>query len=82
IPASWIDAATPSNRFTFTPHREEYLGAERLVYGEVGPTKVVGRFAATAPLQLSLGQPVEFAVSNQHMRYFEAESGIRVKRAP
>lgn len=82
VPASWSDAATATDRFSFVPHREEYLGAERLVYGEVGPTKVVARFPATVALDLPAGHEVEFAVADRHMRYFDAESGVRSSRTP
>ena len=81
-PASWLDATNPSARFSFVPHREEFLGAERLVYGEVGEEKVVARFPATTQLDLAIGQSVEYAVSNRHMRFFDAESGARSYRAP
>lgn len=81
-PASWIDASTPSERFSFTPHREEFLGAERLIYGEIGPTRAVARFPATSAVDLPTGHAAEFSVESRHMRFFDAESGLRTQRAP
>jgi ABC-type sugar transport system ATPase subunit len=66
--------------FPFVPHREEYLGAERLVYGEVGATKVVARFPAVIDIDLEIGQSREFAVAERHLRFFDVESGERVRR--
>ena len=34
--------------FPIHVHRSEYLGAERLLYGEVGEAKAVARFPANA----------------------------------
>ncbi|MCC6944480.1 MAG: ABC transporter ATP-binding protein [Thermomicrobiales bacterium] len=81
-PAAWHDATNPFERFSFVPHREEYLGAERLIYGEVGDEKVVARFPATTQLDFSIGHPVEFGVATRHMRYFDAESGVRSYETP
>jgi multiple sugar transport system ATP-binding protein len=72
--------ADTDSRFDFVPHREEYLGAERLIYGEVGLTKVVARFPATTPIDLTIGQATEYAVSNEHMRYFDSGTGERVRQ--
>jgi multiple sugar transport system ATP-binding protein len=66
-------------RFDFVPHREEYLGAERLLYGEIGPTKVVARFPAGAHLDLPIGEPLSFSVSREHARYFDASTGRRIR---
>jgi multiple sugar transport system ATP-binding protein len=42
-------------RFPFHVHRLEYLGAERLLYGEVGEAKVVARFPVTVPVPVEPG---------------------------
>src|SRR5215203_6208597 len=34
--------------FPFVVHREEYLGSERLLYGDIGETKTVARFPVTS----------------------------------
>ncbi|CAN5716336.1 ABC transporter ATP-binding protein [soil metagenome] len=76
-----IDSAGEGDgpRFSFVPHRDEYLGAERLIYGEIGPTKVVARFPATMPIDLPTGRSVDFSVASEHMRYFDAVTGERVR---
>jgi multiple sugar transport system ATP-binding protein len=68
-------------RFPFHVHRQEYLGAERLLYGEIGPTNVVARFAATDPAPLQPGETAEFAVARRHLKRFDAETGLRRDRA-
>jgi multiple sugar transport system ATP-binding protein len=65
--------------FTFTVAREEYLGAERLVYGEVEGARAIARFPANSPLDLVAGQAHEFAVRRQDLRHFDRESGLRVR---
>src|SRR5690606_27881115 len=42
-------------RFQFVVHREEYLGSERLLYGEIGSAKAVARFPATTDVELRIG---------------------------
>jgi len=79
-PAPTSGVADTGSRFSFTPHREEYLGAERLIYGEIGPTKVVARFPATMPLDLEIGRESEFFVPREHMRYFDSQTGKRVRQ--
>ncbi|MDQ3642824.1 MAG: hypothetical protein M3450_15485, partial [Actinomycetota bacterium] len=58
-------------------HRLEYLGAERLLYGEVGEAKVVARFPVTVPIPVELGATAEFAVPLRHLKRFDAETGRR-----
>jgi multiple sugar transport system ATP-binding protein len=53
-------------RFPFHVHRLEYLGAERLLYGEVGEAKVVARFPVTVPIPVEPGATAEFARPPQH----------------
>ncbi|CAN5842172.1 ABC transporter ATP-binding protein [soil metagenome] len=81
-PAAANGAVENGPRFSFTPHREEFLGAERLIYGEVGPTKVVARFPATTQLDLAIGQASAFEVPLEQMRYFDAATGERVRQIP
>src|SRR5215216_3481787 len=63
--------------FPFTVHREEYLGSERLLYGEIDETKAVARFPVTSPVTGQMGRTLDFAVSRQHLKTFDAESGLR-----
>jgi multiple sugar transport system ATP-binding protein len=65
--------------FPFTVHREEYLGSERLLYGEIGESKAVARFSVTAPVDADLGHTHDFAVAQQHLKFFNAETGLRTR---
>ncbi|CAA9524075.1 MAG: Glycerol-3-phosphate ABC transporter, ATP-binding protein UgpC [uncultured Thermomicrobiales bacterium] len=79
-PEQFSPAAGASGAFTTFPfhvHREEYLGAERLVYGETGPTKVVARFPITADVPVETGRTYEFAVPDGDLKIFDAASGLR-----
>jgi ABC-type sugar transport system ATPase subunit len=65
--------------FTFNATREEYLGAERLLYGEVDGAKAVARFPSTADVSAHPGRTHEFVVPRQHLRIFDRETGLRVR---
>ena len=67
--------------FPFHVHREEYLGAERLYYGEVGDTKVVARFPVTEPAIAPPGGTYTFAVRDRHLRVFDRDTGLRATAA-
>jgi multiple sugar transport system ATP-binding protein len=66
--------------FPFHVHREEYLGAERLLYGEVGESKAVARFPAATSLGVSPGETHEFAVSSANIKRFDPATGLRADR--
>jgi multiple sugar transport system ATP-binding protein len=65
--------------FSFTAHREEYLGSEKLIYGEVAGDKVVARFPATFHHEIPMGTPLEFKVSRGDLKYFDAGTGLRIE---
>lgn len=64
-------------RFPFHVHRTEYLGVERLLYGEIGEAKAVARFPANAPLTVEPGETRDFAVCRSDLRLFDRETGLR-----
>ncbi len=70
------DAFVP---FSFNATREEYLGAERLLYGEVAGARAVARFQATTDVSTRTGHTHEFVVARQHLKVFDRESGLRVR---
>ena len=67
-------------RFPFHVHRTEYLGAERLFYGEIGEAKAVARFPATAEIDIADGESREFAVRRRDLKRFQPETGLRIDR--
>jgi multiple sugar transport system ATP-binding protein len=68
-------------RFPFDIHRMEYLGAERLLYGEIGDARAVARFPSTSHATTEVGRTVEFAVHRRDLKAFDAATGQRVDRA-
>ncbi len=70
-------AADGLKTFPFHVHREEYLGAERLYYGEIGETRVVARFPVTATTTAPPGDTYPFAVHDRDVRMFDAKTGER-----
>lgn len=63
--------------FTLTSIREEYLGSEKLVYGEINGVKAVARMAAYAPLPTREGATARFQVRRSDIRVFDATDGTR-----
>ncbi|CAN5857587.1 N/A [soil metagenome] len=57
--------------------REEYLGSEKLIYGEVEGTRVVARVAAHLPLSVAEGGTLPVTIARNSLRIFDLESGIR-----
>ncbi len=66
--------------FPFTVTREEYLGAERLLYGEVDSTKTVARFPAATLIEVTPGARYDFAVRSRDLKLFDRQTGTRVER--
>jgi multiple sugar transport system ATP-binding protein len=80
VPSSAISGGADNvMTFPFHVHREEYLGAERLLYGEIGNGKAVARFASNTHLTIRPGQTEEFAVERQNLKRFDAATGKRVR---
>lgn len=65
-------------RFPFHVHRVEYLGAERLLYGEIGDAKAVARFPVTVGLPVEVGATHDFAVPRRDLKRFDAATGLRI----
>jgi multiple sugar transport system ATP-binding protein len=66
--------------FEMTSIRSEYLGSEKLVYGEVEGVRTVARMAANEPLPAPEGSSIALTVRNADLRIFDRETGSR--RAP
>ena len=60
-------------------HREEYLGSEHLLYGEIGLAKAVARFPATVDVDAELGQTYEFVVAGEQIKQFDTNTGMRLR---
>jgi multiple sugar transport system ATP-binding protein len=75
------DGTSAGETFQFHVHREEYLGSEHLLYGEIGEAKAVARFASTAQIDARPGGTYTFGVAPAHLKYFDAASGARIRDA-
>jgi multiple sugar transport system ATP-binding protein len=80
LPAELIsgsDTVTYPFEVTWT----EYLGAERLVYGNVGEKShalhVVSRLPGSMSLPVETGRTYTFGVSRDNLRFFDRKSGLR-----
>ncbi len=62
----------------------EYLGAERLVYGNIGEKccarHVVSRLPGNIQLTVEAGKTYSFSVSKQNLRYFNRSTGLLIRR--
>jgi len=68
-------------RFPFHVHRVEYLGAERLLYGEIGQARAVARFPANAEgISHEAGRTSDFALRRRDLKRFHPETGVRLDR--
>lgn len=72
---------------SFRVGHEEYLGAERIVYGNLEGTpfdgkKAVSRMSATYSGKYDSGSLQAFAVSERHLRFFDRKSGKRTDSRP
>ena len=74
-PSTWLE-------FTLSNIREEYLGSEKLVYGEIAGTRTVSRLAANHPVSHADGASGQFMVRRSDIRMFDAESGQAITSAP
>jgi multiple sugar transport system ATP-binding protein len=67
--------------FPFDVHRQEYLGSELLLYGEVDDAKAVARFPATMVPDVQPGSRYEFAVKRRDIKVFDKQTGLRTEKS-
>lgn len=65
--------------FSLDNIRLEYLGSEKLVYGEINGTRAVSRLPASYPLEAVEGGSLDVMVQNPLLRIFDAATGVAVK---
>ncbi|MBI5575083.1 MAG: ATP-binding cassette domain-containing protein [Deltaproteobacteria bacterium] len=86
VPAELVPAKTDVVTYSFAVTWLEYLGAERLVYGNVGEKShsrhVVSRLPGSMAVPIEAGRTYTFAVSRDHIRFFDRETGLRTQRSP
>lgn len=62
--------------FTMDNIREEYLGSEKLVYGEINGIRAVSRVAANHPISHNEGDSARLVVKRSDIRMFDARTGL------
>jgi multiple sugar transport system ATP-binding protein len=80
-PGHAADASTHL-QFVLEHIREEYLGSEKLIYGEVQGTKAVSRVAANHPVSHAMGSAATFVINRRDIRMFDTETGIAIDQQP
>src|SRR5213078_1236844 len=80
LPLTEMTSAGVTLAFRFS--HEEYLGAERILYGNLAGApfdgaKVVSRISATHGAELAPGDSYDFIVGQRHLKYFDAKTGLR-----
>ncbi len=76
-----IDSTTTLS-FQLSQIREEYLGSEKLVYGELDGVRTVSRMPANLQLGTPEGSSLTFAVNREDLRIFDRDSGLRRSATP
>lgn len=86
IPKEAAGATNQLQPFTFHIHRLEYLGADQLLYGKIAETAAdvitVARLPAALDIQIAANRMYEFRVLQQHLRFFDKETGLRIEPRP
>ena len=72
--------------FSFRVTRVEYLGSDRLAYGEVDSasrdTKTVAKLPTTVTMPIHPGESYEFAVQVKDLKFFDKATGLRTESKP
>jgi len=72
--------------FSFHVMRVEYLGSDRLLYGEVpsatGSSRVVAKLPSTVMVPIEVGESYEFVVRKEHLRFYDKATGKRIEPQP
>lgn len=84
LPAKCVECDDGVVAFPFEVTYLEYLGAERLVYGNIGEKSharhVISKLPGNVNLSVEPGQSYPFAVAKRDLRYFDRASGLRTDK--
>jgi len=82
LPDAVLAGMADREKIPLAVDRIEYLSGDRHVYGTVTgigkPTRVVARLPATVDTPISAGETYDFAVARSRLRFFSAETGLRI----
>lgn len=86
LPADFVKGDEGIRTYPFEVTWMEYLGAERLVYGNIGEKSharhVLARLPGNVTLPIETGQTYPFAIPYPDIRFFDRKSGLRTDRSP
>ncbi|HEX9796238.1 MAG TPA: ABC transporter ATP-binding protein [Anaerolineales bacterium] len=82
VPMATVQSENDLTVLPFRVGRVEYLGADKLIYGEVldqgHETAIISRMSSEQTFWLEPGEVYDFAVQKQQLRFFDSETGERV----
>jgi len=86
-PSGALAASEPALRLRFRTDHEEYLGAERILYGSIegGPfdgKKAVSRMSSTVASRFPEGAVYDFSIAERDLKFFDRDRGARTERMP
>ncbi len=84
LPSEFVDAKEGGVTYPFEVTYLEYLGAERLVYGNIGEKcsarHVVSRLSGNIVVSVEVGKTYSFSAATNDLRYFDKATGLRRDR--
>jgi multiple sugar transport system ATP-binding protein len=82
VPKQVYDRRNEVREFLFHVKRVEYLGADRLLYGNIegfnGENLVIARLPEAMDVTVSADETYEFGVSEKDLRFYNRETGQRI----
>ncbi|MFQ5408525.1 MAG: ABC transporter ATP-binding protein, partial [Anaerolineales bacterium] len=86
VPKETADKRHDLATFSFQIGRVEYLGADQLLYGEVGEASdggyAVAKLSSEFRLPITAGETYEFSVQQKQLRFFDKSTGRRTDSRP
>ncbi len=86
LPSEVVDLTDNLATFSMYVTRIELLGGDRMIYGRVGgepdDSIFISKLPSTIDLPITAGERYEFAVQNQHLRYFDKKTGKKIESVP
>jgi multiple sugar transport system ATP-binding protein len=86
LPKAARDDGTRLAVFAFRVTRQEYLGADRLIYGvlegKFADAKVIARLPYTVTTTVEPGQRYDFTVPEHELKFFDLATGLRTPARP
>ncbi|HWR59691.1 MAG TPA: ABC transporter ATP-binding protein [Thermodesulfovibrionales bacterium] len=86
LPSEFVEAGEGVVKYSFEVTYLEYLGAERLIYGNVEEKcralHVLSRLPGSVDVPIEAGSTYSFSVPKRDLRFFDQASGLRIDRVP